>query len=203
MFTSIPGSGRRVALTFDDCENPGPWNQILNSLSKHGVKATFFCPGQEVLRYPVLARRTIKRGNDVGSHGWDHALLTGSPSSATAWRLQKDAAAWWTVAHLTSIPYFRPPYGAYDSNILSASGETGYGRVMLWNVDPTDWQDPPPATIAERVLSHVHPGSIVILHVKSHTAAALPQILHGLKHKDLHPVDLDVMFASAGLRYFR
>jgi peptidoglycan/xylan/chitin deacetylase (PgdA/CDA1 family) len=192
VFTSVPGSGRRVALSFDDCQYPVAWHRILHALSKHAVKATFFCPGQEVFRYPALARATVRRGNDVGSHGWDHALLTGLPASATAWRLRKDASAWWKVAHFMSTPYFRPPYGA-----------TGYGRIILWNVDPTDWQDPAPATIAVRVLSHVHPGSIVILHVKRNTAAALPQILRGLAHKHLKPVNMDHLFAAGGLRYFR
>lgn len=203
VFRSVAGSGRRVALTFDDCEEPGAWEHILHVLSDHAVKATFFCPGQEVLRYPDLARKTVREGNDVGSHGWDHALLTGEPVSSTAWRLRKDASAWWKVARFTSTPYFRPPYGAYDSNVLRASGETGYGRLILWDVDPTDWQDPHPTSIARRVLSHVHPGSIVLMHVKAHTAAALPQILRGLANKHLKPVNLDHMFASAGLRYFR
>jgi peptidoglycan/xylan/chitin deacetylase (PgdA/CDA1 family) len=203
VFTGIPGSGRRVALSFDDCRFPGAWRKILHELSEHHVKATFFCPGQEVWRFPVLARKTVTNGNDVGSHGWDHALLTGDPPSATAWRLRQDARAWWKVAHYTSVPYFRPPYGAYDSNVLRASGDNGYGRVILWNVDPTDWQDPAPSTIAERVLSHVHPGSIVVMHVKSHTADALPQILHGLTNRHLHPVNLDALFAAAGRRYFR
>ncbi|MDP9227081.1 MAG: hypothetical protein M3P18_25190, partial [Actinomycetota bacterium] len=121
----------------------------------------------------------------------------------TAWRLRRDAAAWWRVAHSTSIPYFRPPYGAYDSNVLKASGRTGYGRVILWSVDPQDWQDPPPSTIASRVLTHVRHGSIVIMHVKRNTARALPLILHGLKREDLKPVNLDALFAAAGLRYFR
>ncbi|MEA2508170.1 MAG: peptidoglycan-N-acetylglucosamine deacetylase [Actinomycetota bacterium] len=203
VFTSVPASGRRVALSFDDCLDPVAWHRILHVLSKHTVKATFFCPGQEVLRYPALARATVRKGDDVGSHGWDHALLTGSPASATAWRLRKDAGAWWKVAHFTSTPYFRPPYGAYDSNVLRGSEETGYGRIILWNVDPADWQNPAPATIARRVLSHVHPGSIVILHVKRHTAAALPLILRGLAHKHLKPVNMDRLFAAAGLRYFR
>jgi peptidoglycan/xylan/chitin deacetylase (PgdA/CDA1 family) len=203
VFTKIDSAGRRVALTFDDCDDPDAWRRILHTLSHESVRATFFCPGQEVLRYRALARATVRRGHDVGSHGWDHALLTGRSTEASAWRLRKDAAAWWRVAHVTSIPYFRPPYGAYDSSVLRASGQNGYGRLILWSVDPADWQNPPPSTIASRVLTHVHPGSIVIMHVRRHTATALPRILRRLKRKHLKPVNLDALFAAGRLRYFR
>jgi peptidoglycan-N-acetylglucosamine deacetylase len=192
-----------VALSFDDCDNASAWRSILQALSAADAKATFFCPGQQVLRFPALAKATVRKGHTVGSHGWDHALLTGRSVEATAWRLRRDAAAWHQVAHSTSVPYFRPPYGRYDSNVLAASGHTGYGRVILWDVDPQDWQNPAPSVIASRVLTDVHPGAIVIMHVKSNTAAALPLILDGLRRRQLKPVNLDTLFAAGGLRYFR
>ncbi len=52
---------------------------------------------------------------------------------------------------------------------------------MLWDVDPQDWKGIGAAEVAQRVLSHVHPGAIVCLHTLPNTAAALPQILSGLR----------------------
>ena len=66
-------------------------------------------------------------------------------------------------------------------------------RIVLWSVDPADWQ--PGATarqIAHKVLAAVRPGSIVILHDgggnRAATAAALPAIVKGIRHRGLRLV---------------
>ena len=63
-------------------------------------------------------------------------------------------------------------------------------RVVLWSVDPRDWQ---PGTTARRivhaVLSHVRPGSIILLHDgggdRSATVRALPRIIRGIRKMGL------------------
>jgi len=59
-------------------------------------------------------------------------------------------------------------------------------RVVLWSVDPRDWAPGRTAKgIVHSVLSHVEPGSIVIMHDgggnRSQTVAALPHIIHTLR----------------------
>ena len=63
-------------------------------------------------------------------------------------------------------------------------------RVVLWSVDPQDWHPgTTPAAIVRTVLSHVHAGSIVILHDgggdRSATWHALPKIIRGIRKKHL------------------
>lgn len=186
----VENAGRKVALTFDDCNDGRAWKEILDVLEARRASATFFCPGSVVRRHPDLAARTVREGHAVGSHGWDHADLRGRSISDTQWRLAADRKAWWTAARATSAPLFRPPYGAYDRNVLAAAGRTAHGRVVMWDVDPSDWRRPPAAQIAARVLDDVRPGSIVLLHTLPNTAAALPAILDGLRSRDLSPVDL-------------
>ena len=57
-----------VALTFDDGPNPYYTPQILAILQHYRVKATFFCIGQQVARYPNLVRQEYSDGNLVGNH---------------------------------------------------------------------------------------------------------------------------------------
>ena len=69
-------------------------------------------------------------------------------------------------------------------------------RLVLWSVDPRDWA--PGATakgITHNVLTHVHPGSIVIMHDgggdRSATIRALPKLIHGIRHKGLRLVTVE------------
>ena len=194
----MDGAGRRVALTFDDCNDAGAWTRILNTLRAYRVKASFFCPGQLVRTYPALARRTVKEGHTPGAHGWNHADLSGRSVGDVASHLRKDGRAWWSIARVTSAPYFRPPYGAYDSNTIAGAAATSHFRVMYWDVDPSDWSTSSSSYIASYVVGHARPGSIILLHVKQPTASALPRIIRGLRRKNLQPVNLDRLFRAAG-----
>ena len=200
VFERMEGAGRRVALTFDDCVYGTEWSRILTTLRAFDAGATFFCPGVTVRANPALARRTVAHGHAVGSHGYDHAYLSGQPVAYTQTRLLRDREIWWDVARVTAAPYFRPPYGAYDGNTIRGAGLASYGRLIMWDVDPSDWMNPSPSTIAHRVIQGTRPGSIVLLHVKRNTAAALPAILRGMQQRSLKAVTLPKLFGAAGLR---
>jgi peptidoglycan/xylan/chitin deacetylase (PgdA/CDA1 family) len=92
----------------------------------------------------------------------------------------------------------RLPYGGYNSQTLAAAGPAGFTCVILWDVDPQDWASPGSGVIAQRVLSNVRPGSIVAMHLKPQTAAALPAILRRLKARGYEAVSLPELFRAAG-----
>lgn len=186
----IDGVGRRVALTFDDCGSPSAWDSILNTLHARHVKAAFFCPGIYVRAAPAEARRTVLEGHTIGSHGWDHANFDRLSFAQARRRLIADREVWWRLAKASPTPLFRPPFGAFGRTAYAAAAAAGYSTFVLWDVDPNDWRDPGVSTIVSRVLRHVHPGSIVLMHVKPQTAAALPAILRGLRARRLVPVAL-------------
>jgi peptidoglycan/xylan/chitin deacetylase (PgdA/CDA1 family) len=191
------GVGRRVALTFDDCIFGDAWDSILNTLEAHGVRATFFCASINLAGNARQARRTIADGMSIGSHTRDHPDLRTLSYSQVRAQIQADVNTWWHIARATPLPFFRPPYGAYDSTVLRAAGDLGFAHTMTWDVDPQDWSDPGVAQIQSRVLSHAHPGMVVVMHVKPQTAAALPGLLNALASRNLHQVGLDEMFRVA------
>jgi peptidoglycan/xylan/chitin deacetylase (PgdA/CDA1 family) len=196
----VDGAGSRVALTFDDCYNTGAWERILDILKARGVHATFFCNGVYVAARPDLARRTSAEGHGIGSHTYDHVWLTQVSYSTMVSEMRADQTAWWNAARETPAPFFRPPYGAYNSTVVYAAGQTSYARVILWDVDPTDYATTSSSTIAYRVLHNVRAGSIVVMHALWQTAGALPAILDGLKSRGLLPVTLPQLFRAAGYR---
>jgi peptidoglycan/xylan/chitin deacetylase (PgdA/CDA1 family)/flagellar hook assembly protein FlgD len=190
VWADFDGVGRRIALTFDDCYVGSAWGSILDTLKRYGVKATFFCPGQAVLANPSLARRTVRNGHVIGSHGWDHANFSHLSMASSQSRLDEDREAWWKLARVTPTPYFRPPYGAYTPTTLAAAGRSGYSAVVLWNVDPRDWTNPGASAIESRILSAVRPGSIVLMHTLPQTAAQLPSLLQALRSRHYIPLTL-------------
>ena len=186
----VDGVGRHVALTFDDCGSASAWASILDTLHARRVKAAFFCPGIYVRAAPAEARRTALEGHTIGSHGWDHANFAGLSFAQARRRLISDREVWWRLAKVSPTPLFRPPYGAYNRRAYAAAANAGYSTFVLWDVDPKDWRAPGVSAIVSRVLRAVRPGSIVLMHVKPQTAAALPTILRGLRARRLVPVAL-------------
>ena len=194
IFWTVPNPGRGVALTFDDCDFTDAWAAILRALARYDAHATFFCPGRQVLANPELARASVKQGHTPAAHGWDHAWLSGRSAYDVAWRLRKDRAAWRRTTGVSSVPFFRPPYGANSNAVREGAAETSHFRIIMWDVDPSDYTNPPPSAIASRVLQRVRPGSIVVMHTRRNTAAALPTILRGLQSRSLEAQSLAELF---------
>jgi len=132
-----PGSGKTVALTFDD--GPGTSTQaIINILRAYGVPATFFNLGQNEAARPALVKEEAKDGFVIGNHTWSHPVMTSL--SARSQASQMDRAS--TEQHQLTGHYpvvFRPPYGDYSTVTLTLAAQRGM-RVWLWSVDTEDWK---------------------------------------------------------------
>lgn len=196
----VDGAGRRIALTFDDCGSLDAWRRILDTLAASRAEATFFCVGTVLATSGSLPRRTVALGNAVGAHGWDHDSVVGVSESVIRSKVRHDQAAWWRRARTTPAPFFRPPGGELGATTLAGVGAEGFRWTVLWDVDPADWTGISSDAIRRRVLSSVRPGSIVVLHVTSRTAEALPGILRGLRAKDLEAVSLPALLQAARSR---
>jgi len=63
---------RIVYLSFDDGPIPEvtPW--VLDLLQKEKIKATFFCVGENVMKYPALYQQILNEGHSVGNHTFNH-----------------------------------------------------------------------------------------------------------------------------------
>ncbi len=186
----LSSDAKGVALTFDDCDDGEAWEQILDALAIAGAPATFFSLGMRVEQFPGPARRTVSEGHGVGAHGWDHSDFTRLAVAQVEERLGADRRAW-RQAGAGDVAAFRPPYGRYDTRTLRAARRVGYRQMVLWDVDPLDWQLPTSEDIVTRVLDGCSPGSIVDLHVTAPTAEALPMLIDGLRSRGLSCVALE------------
>ncbi|MEU3830763.1 polysaccharide deacetylase family protein [Streptomyces sp. NPDC029080] len=195
--------GRRdtpqIALTFDDGPDPVHTRQILRTLDRYGVRATFFCVGHHVAALPDEVRRIVAAGHEIGNHSWSHPFLPDLTPEELREQLDRTGDA---VARVTGEApvWFRPPYGALTPGVL-ATLEGHPTTMTLWDVDSRDWARPGPERIAATVLEAAGPGSVVLLHEgagdRGQTVRALPSIIEGLLERGLEPVTVGELSASA------
>jgi peptidoglycan/xylan/chitin deacetylase (PgdA/CDA1 family) len=186
VWRKVEGVGRRVALTFDDCDAPDAWGRILDVLDDRATRATFFPLGMRIEEFPEIARRTVASGHAVGSHGYDHARFTELERPELQRQLGRDRRAWDAVLGLRPR-LFRPPYGSYGADTFDVFVASGFRHMVLWDVDPRDWTLPGTEEIVHRILARVRSGSIVLLHVTDQTAEALGALIDGLHDRGLEP----------------
>lgn len=171
--TNVKDAVPKVALTFDDGPSSIYTKTLLDGLKERKVKATFFLVGENVENNKKLTKRICNEGHLIGNHTYSHADLARTNYNKAADELNKTNKI---IAEITGITpkYIRPPYGDVNKKLL---GETGM-KVVLWNVDPEDWKDQNADIVVKRIVSHVRPGDIILLHdiFKSSVDAALKTI---------------------------
>jgi peptidoglycan/xylan/chitin deacetylase (PgdA/CDA1 family) len=197
---------RVVALTFDDGPCRPYTEQLLDILEREGIRATFFMVGKNVRREPNLAAEVASR-HAVGNHTFTHPHLTWSRPRTVRDELRRGQEA---VHDATGVlPHlFRAPHGWYGPQVISTAGELGL-RCVGWSVMAWDWDRPPSGVIQHRILRGVRPGGVTLLHDgqdtdafpkadRSHTIAAVPHIIHGLKEGGFGFVTLPELIALDG-----
>src|SRR5829696_4627706 len=83
--TRVPD--RTMVLTFDDGPDPEWTPRLLEVLHRHGVTATFFVTGASAARHPVLLRRVLADGHEIGNHSTTHSNLGVSSTARARWEL--------------------------------------------------------------------------------------------------------------------
>lgn len=195
-----PGA-KLVALTFDD----GPWPEwteaVLDVLAERDVRATFFVLGRQVKRHPGLTERIAEDGHLLGSHSLSHKRY----SELKASQIRRETTGSWQAirdASGVSTEWIRPPYGSMDAKAWRELRRLK-AQVVMWDVDPKDWQRPGSAKIASRVVRHVKPGSIVLLHDgggnRKQTLRALPRIIKRLRAKGYMFVTVEELVEADGV----
>lgn len=152
----------RIALTFDDSPHPMYETLLLDTLARSGVHATFFCIGRNARVYPYLISDMVEGGHEVANHTYHHLRLPGLPRSVVHEELALARMVLEGISGKT-VRLFRPPGGDYSPETLDVA--RGMGLVTtFWTDDPGDFNNPGEAIIENRLLDHLRPGGIVLLH---------------------------------------
>ncbi|WP_225825812.1 polysaccharide deacetylase family protein [Streptomyces naphthomycinicus] len=165
LFPGLAGTGdrRHIALTFDDGPDPASTPGFLDALDRLGVRATFFVVGEHVVRHPAVVRETVRRGHELGVHGWHHDRPWRPAPARDAEEVARTVRA---VRDLTGERprWYRPPYGILTTSRLRAARRAGL-RTVLWSAWGRDWTaDATPASVRARVAADLRGGGTVLLH---------------------------------------
>lgn len=181
---------KEVALTFDD----GPTEftpKFLDLLQKHQVKATFFCIGKQIEKYPETFQRIIAEGHTIGNHTLSHSNSTGFLSASKMMaEIENCDKVMKTMGNIETDLY-RPPFGVTNPNIAKAIRRTN--KISIgWNVRSLDTITDNEKKIYQRITKNLKKGSIILLHDTSEkTYRVLVDLLVFLEDKKYSTFTVD------------
>lgn len=154
---------REVWLTIDDGPDPDDTPRILESLAAHGARATFFVIGENAARHPGLIRAMVAGGHEVAHHTHTHPLANFWCASPA--RVARELDAGFAALREAGVTptRFRSPAGIKNlwlAPALRVRGLTGVG----WSARGLEHWPGDAGAVAHRVLRHVFPGAILLLH---------------------------------------
>ena len=173
----IPMKHKAVFLTFDDGPIPEVTTWVLDLLDHYGIKATFFCVGDNVRKHPETFRMVVERGHSVGNltmHHLQGAKVT--PARYVADIMEGHA--------LIDSPLFRPPHGLIRGKQAAAIKDNM--RIIMYDLVTRDYSKKLTGEqVLDNVRRYVRNGSIIVFHDSlksdSNLRYALPRAIEWLK----------------------
>ena len=196
-FSSVHVDGPFIALTFDDGPHATLTPKLLDLLTAHHIKATFFVLGECVQQNPEVLKRAAREGHEIANHSWSHPNLGKMSDEAVRSQLKRTDDELREILG-TRPTLMRPPYGSITARQKRwIHDEFGY-QIILWDVDPLDWKRPGPSVVTSRILKETRPGSIVLAHdIHPGTIEAMPATLDQLEAKGFKFVTVTALLNMA------
>ncbi|WP_114108769.1 polysaccharide deacetylase family protein [Clostridioides difficile] len=191
-------SGKIAYITIDD--GPSKFtDQMIKTLNKYNVKATFFMIDGNMKEYPQQVKNIIKNGNTAGFHSVSHdihKLYVTSTSAKEEFDTNDQTFYKITGKHskVIRIPYGSKPYTPQAS--YQALVDAGY-KIWDWDLDTEDWRSNS-SQIVQNVKNHIKNRKgedkdqlVVLMHEKKQSAEALDSVLKFLSDEgyEFAPVD--------------
>ena len=199
----------RVALTLDMGGRVGDALGIMTWLRDHDVRATIFMTGAMADSTATDAGRQVlalidARPDlfDLGNHSYHHPHMTKLTVTQMRAELTTTEAAIARYASSSPRPFFRPPFGEWNTTLVNAAASVGYPYTVMWDVDTIDWKPvadggPTAQQIVDKVVGRAQGGSIVLMHLGGYeTLDALPGIVSGLRARGFELVTLGQMLGG-------
>ncbi|HTG22939.1 MAG TPA: polysaccharide deacetylase family protein [Reyranella sp.] len=187
-----------IAITIDDGPDPEVTPQVLSQLAQHGARATFFCVGLRVERYPDLAQEIVGRGHDIENHSQRHrhdfSLLGPKRMSAEI------SCAQDSISRITgSTPrFFRAPAGLRNPFLDPILSRLQL-RLASWTRRGFDTVHTDAEAVYRRLATPLQGGDILLVHDGNAARSrggrpvildVLPRLLDAVAEKKLRPVTL-------------
>jgi peptidoglycan/xylan/chitin deacetylase (PgdA/CDA1 family) len=165
----VKNHDKKIYLTFDDGPHPTitPW--VLQTLAQYHAKATFFCVGDNVRKFPETYAQILQAGHRTGNHTFNHV---------NGWRT-KNRLYYKNIemaASLIKSNLFRPPYGRITAT-QSRALKKNY-QIVMWDVLTCDFDKNLNVEVAlDNCIRLTEEGSIVVFHDSEKAAANMMRML--------------------------
>ncbi len=150
------GKDNELFLTFDDGPTPEitPW--VLAALKEFNAKATFFCIGKNVKKYPDLYNQILSEGHSVGNHSYNHIKGWKTSNQKYVESVQK-------AAQVIDSNLFRPPFGKIRPQQIGQLKQDF--KIIMWDVFSRDYDSKlDKEKCLKNVLDFSESGSIIVFH---------------------------------------
>ncbi len=150
------GGHNELYLTFDDGPEPESTAIILDILDQYGVKATFFCVGENVVKHPDIYKQVTAAGHAVGNHTYNHLNGWKTQTSAYMKNVEK-------CRQVVASDLYRPPYGKIKRSQRKALKDQY--RIVMWTVLSRDYDaNVSKEKCLEKTWKYTRPGAIIVFH---------------------------------------
>ncbi len=222
-------NSKKIVLTFDDGPGRGT-EQILATLKKYNIKATFFALGQQIRKFPALTRRIVAEGHTLANHSYNHDLLTKDAYRNDHSLLLKELISTHEmitqyVDPKTNVFYFRAPYGSWLQGVsekMNINSEIKkYIGPVCWDVgrsieydnerianagDWECWSKESNLSVQKCAAGYYNKvqeigGGVILMHdIHTKTAAMVDLLIPALLAKGYKFIDLPQVEAMASYR---
>ncbi|MFT7002018.1 MAG: peptidoglycan/xylan/chitin deacetylase (PgdA/CDA1 family), partial [Spirosomataceae bacterium] len=149
-----------IYLTFDDGPIPEVTEFVLKQLAVYNAKATFFCIGENVRRYPNIFEKVMNSEHSIGNHTFNH--LNGWKTDNEVYLQNAALCQSELEKHGVSTNLFRPPYGRIKFSQIS---EMTDHKLIMWDVLTKDYnQTVAKEKVLNKTLKYTEAGSIIVMH---------------------------------------
>lgn len=159
---SVEKEDKVVSLTFDCAWGADDIEDIIKTLEKNDIKATFFTVGDWVKKYPDAVKKLHESGMTIGNHSDSHSHVNKMSFENVLDDIKKCNSK---IEKITceSVKFYRGPYGEYNNTVIN-SAESLNMKVIQWDIDTLDYKDKTADEMCERIKNKIRNGSIILMH---------------------------------------
>ena len=169
------GGVRELAVCFDLYDDATGLPQVLRTLHRYGIKATFFINGEFIRRFPGAVRDIVDDGHETASMFFAPIDLSDSRYQINvdfiSQGLARNEDEFYDATGQELALLWHPPYFALSSEFAAAAAKAGY-KTIGRDVDPMDWVTRDAAAgraliqysageMIDRIMDMKKPGSVI------------------------------------------
>lgn len=164
---SIPATGRQIALTIDDGVRPDVVEGYAELCRRTSMRLTFFangCYDSWKMNRKILAPLVESGQIVIANHTYDHPDIRMLSHRGLSEQITQNEKVFRDLFGINLAPFFRPPYGYYNSRTVEQLHDMGYNGITMWYGTTGDEQNISASRIMANLNTYAQPGRIIIGH---------------------------------------